>query len=906
MNYKYILSLLLLLTNVATLSAQNIQNPVLPNVADAGVIKHNGKYYIGGVFTDGDFYVSDDLVNWTGPIHVFDMNNEWTAGTGAGNDQIHANDMIYLNGKFHLYWSVNYWGRDKHIVHIAHAESDSILGPYIEPVKETWMDNRIDPHIFRDDNGKLYMYMVRFTDGNTIWVRPMKDPRTFSGHPICLFASLPGTWETMDSRVAEGPWVIKYRSKYYMMYNANHTGTDWGNYQLGVAEADSPVAFNNGNKYPYPLFKSNQIMLEEKYADILTIGKTYNPYFKYSTSAPQGNWMKPDYNDDAWQQGIGGFASKEIKGSTTRYRGTEWNTPAIYLRKTFNADETTGNLALRVTHNGDTKVYLNEKLIYDKNGADYYIYNLTEKDKSTLKNGTNILAVESKQGRKNYINVSLFDIKNDTADDILFSPGQPNIVRGPNGFEWWLVYMANKNNERRSQYINRIYFHNKTMHADGITVASTKGYYPEPTKPTYSNTGELTLSEKKQWFITENIPAATSYLFETGIKTNSNAGIIAWWKDKNNWIKIGLDASANQWYVQKCLGSKVSTETYPLPENFRFGVYHKLSIERNAGNFHIKLDNLTIPVFNELKTTITEPGLPGLFTEDGNTNFDGIVYTNGWDEFDQNIAFWGNSLNGEKQQGEYTVENHGIATSENIFKAFKGDLLSQYEFSVQINNESGKGQTGAYPVYINKNNYIKTVFDYDKQQLMLTKVENGKTVTSDSYSLEDWQTHYADIKYTDFIEKGYTFDTPVWINGIQLNRLAHGQHNVFIDNMFDKLSGEYRMNGKWYPLPVSKIETAINPMYNEAVFSNQVKTDALRFTNSNAEDESPYIYKIRVKEVFKTSYNLRCVKKSNRLLIFIDGKLIAETDASELPAQVGLYSENAVSSFNGITRYHIP
>ena len=47
-----------------SLFAQSIQNPVLPGVADAGVMKYNGKYYIGGVRTNGDFYVSDDLVHW--------------------------------------------------------------------------------------------------------------------------------------------------------------------------------------------------------------------------------------------------------------------------------------------------------------------------------------------------------------------------------------------------------------------------------------------------------------------------------------------------------------------------------------------------------------------------------------------------------------------------------------------------------------------------------------------------------------------------------------------------------------------------------------------------------------------------------------------------------------------------
>ncbi|WP_373830059.1 family 43 glycosylhydrolase, partial [Bacteroides heparinolyticus] len=250
--------LLLAFACCSTLFAQNVLNPVLPGVADAGVMKYNGKYYIGGVHTNGDFYVSDDLVHWGRPVHVLSMGNEWTKGTGAGNDQIHANDIRYLNGDFHLYWSVNYWGKDKHVVHIAHAQSKEPLGPYVEPNKKTWMDNRIDPMVFKDDDGQLYMYMVRFTDGNTIWGRKMKNPAEFDGEPVCQFASLPDTWETMDNRVAEGPWVMKYRGRYYMMYNANHTSTEWGNYQLGVAEADSPLGFQNGSKYSHPVVGCNQ------------------------------------------------------------------------------------------------------------------------------------------------------------------------------------------------------------------------------------------------------------------------------------------------------------------------------------------------------------------------------------------------------------------------------------------------------------------------------------------------------------------------------------------------------------------------------------------------------------------------------------------------------------------------
>ena len=94
------------------ISAQEIQNPILPGVADAGVVKYNGKYYIGGVHTNGDFYISDDLVHWGKPVHVVSIDNDWIRDSKVGNDQIHANHMLYDNGTFHLYWSVNYWGKD--------------------------------------------------------------------------------------------------------------------------------------------------------------------------------------------------------------------------------------------------------------------------------------------------------------------------------------------------------------------------------------------------------------------------------------------------------------------------------------------------------------------------------------------------------------------------------------------------------------------------------------------------------------------------------------------------------------------------------------------------------------------------------------------------------------------------
>lgn len=165
--------------------------------------------------------------------------------------------------------------------------------------------------------------------------------------------------------------------------------------------------------------------------DLLRYGRTYEPLFAYTESKPEGDWTKVTYDDSGWARGETGFSSREVKGSTTRHLGTLWNTPSLWLRKTFSAGSETGNLALRVAHDGDTRIYLNGTLVYEKQGRNYCIVNLDKKLRAALKEGTNLLAVETNKGRSQFFDVSLFDMKDGIADDILMTPGQPNILRAP-------------------------------------------------------------------------------------------------------------------------------------------------------------------------------------------------------------------------------------------------------------------------------------------------------------------------------------------------------------------------------------------------------------------------------------------------------------------------------------------
>lgn len=914
--------------------AQRIGNPVLPRVADAGVLRYNGEYYIGGVFTNGSFYRSADLVNWEGPFHVFSMDNDWTSGASAHDSQIHASDIHYLNGVFHHYWSVNYWGKDRHVVHIGHATARHVLGPYREPVKETWLDNRIDPHLFRDLDGKLYLYLVKFTDGNAIWVRPMKDPGTFSDEPRFLFSSLPGTWETRDNRVAEGPWVIHYRGQYYLMYNANHTSTSWGNYALGVAQAGGPMDFTQSAKYPHPVLESNQVRLEDDHPDLLR-QDTALP-FAFTMENPGGNWAQPDFDDSAWKTGGPGFGSARIENSTTRSVNTWWKTDTLWIRKSFIVKKDgLGKLSLRIHHDGPTRVLLNGMPIYSGDARAYRHWNLDARSRALLKDGKNLLAIESQAGpRSAFLDVSLFDMQGTEADDILFSPGQPNMVRGPNGFEWWLVYMANKNAEPRGQYINRIHFFDKKLTVDGITADRTPGHHPPPAAPTFGDLfhsspgrkGEDPVRKKWRihagsWVIGKNELVQTSatraaafprtdpgrhYLFETGLRmdtaaTDAAAGIYAWWKDEKNWLKIAFSGEGRKWSRILCRQGETTTVSHSLPEDFDPEVYHTLKVYKNEAHFRVLLDGIPIPGEAVIEVPdLRGPGLPGLFTDGSQAAFDGVVYTIGWDEFDDQITGW-------EGEAPWPVSESGIGPGNSVMgkesesdAVFKGDFLENYEFSLQVSG--GAAKAGVYAVYVDRDNYLKAIFCPEDRRLIISGRKNAQALDTQRIPLVIDFPVYADMRHSDFIEKRFTLDAPAWISGLRLNRTPHGEPDTVLENIFDRIDLYYEQEGAWHALENFR-NGPLSHTYIDQILFEPVKTTALKLVNKHPEDHRFYAYRLLVNELYRESNNLRVIRLSDQILFFVNGREVFRMAADFPPSQVGLIASDEQVRFNGIMRF---
>jgi regulation of enolase protein 1 (concanavalin A-like superfamily) len=414
---------------------------------------------------------------------------------------------------------------------------------------------------------------------------------------------------------------------------------------------------------------------------------------------------------------------------------------------------------------------------------------------------------------------------------------------------------------------------------EGISSDNTPGYFPPPTRPTYSGTsavsatGAAHIPLKGSW-------DGTAYLIEAGINTTEDAGIMPYRQDDENWIKAGLRRQGNVWYFGECINGNYTETASALPADFRFGVYHTIRIERNGMVYTVWIDEMPAPGRAVFQTAGAFPCTPALFAGKGESLFDGITYTRGWEET-------------------------GIQVTSGDFSAFKGDLLSQYEFSLQVNNPADQGETGIYPVYIDAQNYVKAGLDYGNRRLNVQVRQKGKTVLEKTYPLESRESLYADMKQTDFIEKRYTFPSPTWINALFLNRTVYGNPQQYVENMFDKVSVEYLWENKWRPITGASLTDPSHPGFNRMDFQ-PIRTEALRFTNKQPDDLQSYIYRIRVNQLFHSSYNLRAVKTKDAVRLFVDGKEITALPPIPGKSQVGLFSTNCQPSFNGLMLYEIP
>lgn len=206
-------------------AAETYSNPVIPgeNLADPTVLLYKGTYYLyptGGRNRGYDVYTSKDLVNWAKGPQVFDSKRPRTW----------APDVFFNpeDQKVYLYYTADFT--------IGVAVADAPTGPFVD--KGVLVEKSVlDAHLFRDEDGKLYLYYTML-DGFHMHVQAMETPLKKKGEAREIFRPTQA-WEIKPGRVNEGPWMVKERGKYYLVYSG--AGADWPDYAVGYAVARSPL-----------------------------------------------------------------------------------------------------------------------------------------------------------------------------------------------------------------------------------------------------------------------------------------------------------------------------------------------------------------------------------------------------------------------------------------------------------------------------------------------------------------------------------------------------------------------------------------------------------------------------------------------------------------------------------------
>ncbi|MCE5331742.1 MAG: family 43 glycosylhydrolase [Bacteroidales bacterium] len=236
------------------LIAQIYVNPVKKNLADPYIYYENGQYYAYGTdYSWAGFWVykSTDLVNWDSGHECLNKSKG-----NFGTDNFWAPEVIKKGDYYYMFYAADYG--------LCVSRSSSPEGPFY-----AWGSNKgslrtnaenqgqwaIDPHYFKDNDGKEYLYYAR-VGGYGIWVAELSDDFTNISNDTFCFSEISQRedWVFDDKELTnEAPFLIKKNGTYFLFYSGN----GWcDHYSVGYATAHSP-------KGPWVKYNANPIIKEK-------------------------------------------------------------------------------------------------------------------------------------------------------------------------------------------------------------------------------------------------------------------------------------------------------------------------------------------------------------------------------------------------------------------------------------------------------------------------------------------------------------------------------------------------------------------------------------------------------------------------------------------------------------------
>ena len=234
---RFSLLFLLALSTLVELWSQSPKS-IVP-LADPYILLDGDTYYAYGTHAaDGiEYWTSTDMQEWSyGGLALSKVNT-------TEQRWFWAPEVYKMNGRYMMYFSAN--------EHLFVATSDSPCGPFKQIggyMLETLIGDEkcIDSSMFTDEDGSHYLFFVRFTDGNCIWMCKLEnDGFTPVSSTLKHCLSVSSDWENKMGRVCEGPYVTKHEGYYYLTYSAN----DYQSQDYGVGYAMSRTLSGAWSKY---------------------------------------------------------------------------------------------------------------------------------------------------------------------------------------------------------------------------------------------------------------------------------------------------------------------------------------------------------------------------------------------------------------------------------------------------------------------------------------------------------------------------------------------------------------------------------------------------------------------------------------------------------------------------------
>jgi hypothetical protein len=195
--------------------------------ADPSVLFHDGKWYLYP--SCGMAYVTSDFVTWE--HHRVEPYNPGYAPT----IEKHGNRFLLTACGAPMYAADNPLG--------PFTEVGKMLLPSGEEIGATYLD----PMVFADDDGRLFLYWGISSPG--IWAAELdpKQPNQLISDPqIVITYNSDHEWERFGDfnehpgvNFNEGPWMLKVGNTYYLTYAA--PGTQFHSYGMGCYTAASPL-----------------------------------------------------------------------------------------------------------------------------------------------------------------------------------------------------------------------------------------------------------------------------------------------------------------------------------------------------------------------------------------------------------------------------------------------------------------------------------------------------------------------------------------------------------------------------------------------------------------------------------------------------------------------------------------